>query len=542
MNLVLFLLKNSRKTFLFAITCSAFSGASNAGIIATINYSLAAFPHFPAWLPGLFVLLCIAFARFQATTLILVTRLSQRIIFTLRCQMAETVLASPLQQIEIIGQSKIFVSLTEDITAIAQASKRLSLIVVSVGTIVGIFIYFLFLSPTLFFGLLGLAIALYSFYDAMVSKGYKSFETARQKQELLYDRFRTLTSGIKELKLNRAKREAFFQEDLQPSAAAVSTYTNQAMKRLAVGDSFGLVAFFFPIGLLLFILPQFVEISAAAIASYTLAILYLIFPFVEIIDALPEVAQANVALRKLESLQQKLSKAIAEPKNSASITDRSPSWTSLAFIDIHYAYVGEAEIHQFKLSNITLTFYPGELVFIVGGNGSGKSTFIKLLTGLYAPTQGKIFWDGQLITDENRDWYRQHFATVFADFHLFDRLSGVAEYQQADIHTYLSRLELTRKVTVQEDGSFSTTNLSQGQRKRLALLTAYLEDRPIYVFDEWASDQDPVYRAIFYENLLPELKQRGKTVIAVTHDDRYFSVADRRIRLDYGRIVNTSTR
>ncbi|NJL81182.1 MAG: ATP-binding cassette domain-containing protein, partial [Richelia sp. SM2_1_7] len=186
--------------------------------------------------------------------------------------------------------------------------------------------------------------------------------------------------------------------------------------------------------------------------------------------------------------------------------------------------------------NINLKFKPGELVFIVGGNGSGKSTLIKLITGLYVPNKGNILFDNRPITNENREWYRQQFSVVFYDFYLFERLLGIEENSATEIQNYLIQLELERKVTV-KDGILSTTNLSQGQRKRLALLTAYLENRPIFVFDEWASDQDPVFKEIFYHKLLPELKQRGKTVIVVSHDDRYFDKCDRIIKLDYGSVV-----
>ena len=173
-------------------------------------------------------------------------------------------------------------------------------------------------------------------------------------------------------------------------------------------------------------------------------------------------------------------------------------------------------------------------MFVVGGNGSGKSTFVKLLTGLYQPEAGAINWDGMPITDENRDWYRQQFSVVFADFYLFDRLLGL-KFSQQDSQSYLTQLQLDHKVSLSGQ-SLSTIALSQGQRKRLALLTAYLEDRSIYVFDEWASDQDPVFKQIFYTQLLPELRNRGKTVIAISHDDHYFDCADRIIKLDYGKV------
>ncbi len=162
---------------------------------------------------------------------------------------------------------------------------------------------------------------------------------------------------------------------------------------------------------------------------------------------------------------------------------------------------------------------------------------MKLLSGLYVPEAGAIQIDGTLITDANRAEYRQLFSVIFSDFYLFDRLLGLETRQrEGQIHDYLVQLQLQHKVQVQ-GGKLSRTALSQGQRKRLALLSAYLEDRPIYIFDEWAADQDPVFKEVFYSQLLPELKQRGKTVVVVSHDDRYFDRADRAVKLDFGKVL-----
>lgn len=183
-----------------------------------------------------------------------------------------------------------------------------------------------------------------------------------------------------------------------------------------------------------------------------------------------------------------------------------------------------------------MKFHPGELIFIVGGNGSGKSTLAKLITGLYIPETGNVYLDDNLIDNHNLEWYRQQFSVVFSDFYLFDRFLGL-DSNDLDIQTqkYLVQLQLDHKVKV-NNGVLSTTDLSQGQRKRLALVTAYLEDRPIYMFDEWASDQDPVFKEIFYTQLLAELKNRGKTVLVISHDDQYFYLADRIVKLEYGQV------
>jgi len=188
------------------------------------------------------------------------------------------------------------------------------------------------------------------------------------------------------------------------------------------------------------------------------------------------------------------------------------------------------------LGQVDLTFSPGELVFVVGGNGSGKTTLAKVLLGIYGPEGGEILLDGHPVDEANRDRYRQHFSAVFSDFFLFESLMGMDSADlDRDAGQYLEKLHLQHKVRV-TDGALSTTDLSQGQRKRLALLGAYLEDRPIYLFDEWAADQDPQFKEIFYLHLLPELKARGKTVLVISHDDQYYGVADRIVRVADGAI------
>ncbi|MEC4819751.1 MAG: ATP-binding cassette domain-containing protein, partial [Scytonema sp. PMC 1069.18] len=205
---------------------------------------------------------------------------------------------------------------------------------------------------------------------------------------------------------------------------------------------------------------------------------------------------------------------------------------------ITHIYHQDSEDTGFTLGPIDLNVSSGEIIFIIGGNGSGKSTLIKLITGLYIPESGKIYLNGKLVNADNQEWFRQHFSVVFSDFYLFDNFLYLGKAIADDqIYNYLVKLQLDKKVKI-KNGVLSTTLLSQGQRKRLALLTAYLEDRPIYVFDEWASDQDPVFKKIFYMQILPELKNKGKAVIVVTHDNQYFYLSDRIVKLDYGKINN----
>jgi putative ATP-binding cassette transporter len=257
-------------------------------------------------------------------------------------------------------------------------------------------------------------------------------------------------------------------------------------------------------------------------------------PVWSVIESWPIFAQGQLALRKIEALRLSLG---ATDESTLPTTHPSPQlWQRLDLKGVRFAYA-DANENGFVLGPLDFTLRRGEVVFLVGGNGSGKSTFVKVLTGLYPPQEGMIRLDGHNITEANREWLHSHFSVIFSDFYLFHRLLGLEEPElDARARDYLVRLELEDKVKIHQ-GVLSTTALSQGQRKRLALLTAFLEDRPIYVFDEWAADQDPHYREIFYNHLLPDLTARDKTIVVISHDDRYYHRGDRIVKIEYGGLV-----
>ena len=535
MKLIILLLKNSKKIFFLAAITSFVSGASGTGIIAVINYAINSLPNLPAWIPWLFVSLCLVLGIFQFVSWVLIIRLSQEIIYDLRLKMTQLIINCPLQHLETVGVPKLLATLTGDINTIATASIQLSKAIINFAILGGAFIYLCWLSPLLFLVVISIAITSYLLYQFLQKQGIKDFEKGRKIQDILFEHFRAVTEGIKELKLHRQRRAAFVHEDLQLSAVESKRYWIKGVTAFAFAGSLGTVLFFVPIGFILFIFTRMNTVSRTTVSSYAFTVLYMINPLNEIISSLPQIAQANVAFNKIESLGLSLAATVTEPKvpNKSHLQS---DWFSLELVNINHSYSGEREEHQFTLDNINLEFQPGEIVFIVGGNGSGKSTLIKLITGLYIPDRGQIVFNNQPITDDNREWYRQHFSAIFYDFYLFERLIGIEPNCQSEIQDYLTQLEMEHVVTV-KDGVLSTVNLSQGQRKRLALLTAYLEDRPIYIFDEWASDQDPVFKEVFYKKLIPELKSRGKTVIAVSHDEHYFCECDCLIKLNYGRVI-----
>ena len=536
MNLIRLLLQYSRLYFALAVITGIFSGASAAGLIALINTILGRDELSVKTFVWLFASLCLLRILTNFTSQVLLIRLSQNAIFELRMRLSRQILASPLRHLETTGAHRLLATLAADIQAISDTAVILPFVFINIAIIIGCQIYLFYLSPLVFAIVLGfLAIGAIS-YQFPTIKALSLLRKAREQEDKLFSHFRGIILGAKELKLHRQRRQAFLSEELQTSALSYRRENVLGNTVYAAAASWGQSLFFVCIGLLLFTIPSFQNISRSVVSGYALTIIYVMTPLEYIARMMPPLSKAAIALKKIQSLGLSLTTEFPLTDSTAEESYSEFCWKSLELINVSHTYYQEREDTNFILGPIDLVFYPGEIVFIVGGNGSGKSTLAKLITGLYSPETGKICFDGQLINQDNLEWYRQQFSVVFSDFYLFERLLGLESLDlDRQVQHYLCQLQLDRKVQVQQ-GIISTTALSQGQRKRLALLTAYLENRPIYLFDEWAADQDPLFKKVFYTQLLPELKNRGKTVLVISHDDQYFYLGDRIIKLEYGQV------
>ena len=578
MNLITFLFQFSWRAVAIALLTGLVSGGCSAGLIALISQTITQDASPTRAITVLFISLGLVSLVTAALSRILLVRFSQAAVLSLQVRLSRQILATELETLEGLGLPRLLVVLTEDIQAIATAAGIVPVIVINIASAATCMVYIAWLSWQV------LALVFLLTLVASVScrwflvQGQKGLSAAREQQDRLFQHFRTLVDGVKELKLQYFGRADFLQRDLELTADRVKRSNTVGLSLYAILDSWGRFIYFFAVGLILFALPRWIGISPETRFTYVLTFTYLLGPMESLVNKLPFLSRASIALNKIGrlglSLKQDLG-AMAEPFTGRIAPPPSADRPQLELQGVTHIYrlakgdrlaegnnAGKDDPPQsglrdhakdqeladkeFTFGPIDLAAYPGELIFIVGGNGSGKSTLAKLLTGLYPPTSGAIRLNGQPIDDKNREWYRQHFSVVFSDFYLFERLlesskegdEGTLDKSALDNSalTYLKKLQLDHKVSIKA-GQFSTTALSQGQRKRLALLRAYLEDRPIYLFDEWAADQDPTFRDIFYTQLLPELKAKGKIVFAISHDDRYFHLADRLLKLDYGSVV-----
>lgn len=199
---------------------------------------------------------------------------------------------------------------------------------------------------------------------------------------------------------------------------------------------------------------------------------------------------------------------------------------TIEFQDVSFNYPGtEKEV----LSHISFVIHPGERLALVGENGSGKSTFIKLLCRLYEPTSGKILYNGIDIKKINYRQYLDMFSVVFQDFTLFSfpigqNVSAKSTYDRKKAEFYLKQAGLLEKVNQLPDGidTFLNKNmndngvdLSGGESQKLAIARALYKDSPIVIMDEPTASLDPMAEAEIYTKFSNMVE--NKTAIYISH-------------------------
>jgi len=524
-----------------AVAAGLLGGVCSAGLIALINTALHRTDLPRTRLIAGFAGLMVAKIGSQALARLLLDRFTQRTLMRLCRDLTRRVLATPLRRLEDVGIPRILATLTDDVAVLGWAAQNVPVLAMNVAVLAGCSIYLGWLSWSILLAVLAVVGAGALSYRVLIARAFRYLQEARDTRDVLFRHFRALTEGMKELKLHAPRRRAFLSERIESAMAAMSRASLGGLKHHLVADTWSQMLFYGLVGGLLFAAPMDRSQSAERVTGYILVTLYMMSPVWGIIEAWPIFARARISLQKVHDLGLSLTPPEGEPAPAAGAGSPS-AWQRLALGAVTFAYPPDIDGQAFVLGPLDLTFQRGELVFLVGGNGSGKSTFVKVLTGLYETQAGSIRLDGVPITADNREWYCQHFSAVFSDFYLFDSLLGLDPAGlDARARRYLVELELDAKLQI-VNGVLSTTALSQGQRKRLALLTAFLEDRPIYMFDEWAADQDPHYREIFYKRLLPDLRARGKTMFVISHDDRYYDLGDRVVKLEYGQVAEDRRR
>lgn len=464
---------------------------------------------------------------------IAVVGISRELTYELRLKLVNKILGNAFEKIERIDKGRIYTALNDDVETVGASTNTIITVITGIITAIGAFLYLASIAFWATALTVVLIVTIATIYYFVSNSTDRDFSEARDLRNEFIRLTTGMIEGFKEISLRRRKKAAY-KKDILRSADQyrnkITVANIRFMNAFVIGESMlivtlGIVAFSFR--------RVFPGIESHTIMTFIVTFLYLIGPINGVLSSIPTIMQLKIAWSRIQEFLSEIdtpdTMVLPETKTNCVVT-------SIQAKGITFIYSSGYDAKGFAIGPIDFEVKPGEIFFIVGGNGSGKTTLAKILLGLYEPHGGEVWINNGPVSKHQLGEY---FSAVFSPCYLFEKIYGV-NLDPDRIARYLSLLNLEDKLDI-ADGCYSTINLSGGQRKRLALLQCYLEDSPILLFDEWAADQDPEYREFFYRKLLPEMRDAGKIIIAITHDDHYFDVADRVSKMVDGKLYAYTT-
>ena len=539
MTLLHFLKKESDKPLLKLGLYTAVSGLSSTGVLAVINMAARSGDSQKLDISQL-VMFAAVVGIFITTQKFILSEgviLIEDVLFRIRLRLSDKIRRTDLLNVEKIGNAKIYNRLTQELVFISQMSVYLITALQSGIMLIFIFGYIAYLNLVAAIILLVILLIGVMLFNKNNKKVYAKLDETNKAEIEYFNSLTDILEGLKEIKLNRKKSGELFENHSNISAALQKLKVTTGYL-FSTNMVFSQAFIYIVLGAIVFVLPQMNPGFSDKIISTTTAMLFAIGPLSSLVSMIPQYEQLNLSVRNINSLEEELDQHLNQ--DEVQPTEGKNRFLHFKKIDLkglYFQFKNGENTDPFSIGPLDLTIQRGETIFLVGGNGSGKTTLLKALTLLYNKLQaGHIYVDGKLVDNTNYLEYRELYSAIFYDFHLFGKLYGLEKIDPEKVNDLLKLMQINHKTEFKEN-RFTRQNLSTGQRKRLALIVSLLEDKPIFIFDEWAADQDPQFKDYFYDVLLKKLKAEGKTVIAVSHDDRYFKVADRVIKMDYGNFV-----
>lgn len=525
--------KITLKNILYLLAYALPNTILSFGIIYIINNALAGNEFFLKDYTGIVFLSIVVYTYllniiFQKG----LNKFSFKVLYDNEKKIFRKILQAPLIKLEKLGSARFFTAV-EDLRIFSMLPYTITHTVNSVLMLVLCLVYLFTLSIPSALIVIGLVIMIGALYFIVMNMMSKQVESLRKFNDDYYEYVDDVMKGFKKLKLSFFRTENLMNKFLIPNrneAGELDFKINYVFLSINLISQYGL---YFVIATILFLLPEWGLLNRSDVIAYVVVMLFISGPINNLINLQQMYTRFIVANKRIKSFMKDFE--VEDSNNTVLKSQVINDFTSIEYKDVCFSYNEEQPDSSFALGPINLELKKGETVFIVGGNGSGKSTFINTLTGLYAPTKGQILLDGE--EEDITEQIQSLTAAVFTDNHIFSK--NYEEYElenNIEYKEYLKLMELEEVVGNDKDSSVRR-KFSKGQSKRMSLIFALLEDKPILILDEWAADQDPYFRKFFYEELIPKFKQEGKTIIAVTHDDAYFHQADRILKFDYGQIV-----
>lgn len=543
MNLYKLLNFSDKKALLKLLGLAAGSALSTTIVVAiaayaakNINESQESFVDLPLAL--MFIVSLLVYFIAESKMIARLAREFEEAIHALRMKLIQRIRHADLWKLEHFGQIRLYESITQNSKTISSNSQYIAQAIRSVILLIMLLIYIAFISGIAFFLLLAMLLVAAKLYHSMGKSMEQSQSKLSEHEGKLFDYVSDLFDGFKEQRLCSIRNQTLskeFAEQSQETVSAQSLVYQKTWKQFVFGET----TFNIMLGVVLFVIPAYSPEVSNELIKISSAVLFMGTPIFGLMQSLAVLRAVEAAAGRMLTLEAEM-EDLQEKESIGKQIDVDIDFDELSLEGLEFVFPAPPGEEAFAVGPVDLTIKRGEIVFISGGNGSGKSTFIKLLTGLYKPHRGKLKLDRTDIDAALLSGYRMLIAPVFSDFHLFSRLYGLTESDMIDGNDLLLWMEMEKK-SVLDNGQFTRTNLSSGQRKRLALTAAILERKPILILDEWAADQDTYFRRKFYREIIPELSKKGLTIIAVTHDDRYFDAADRRLHFIEGKLTEFKT-
>lgn len=539
MALVEFIKRAPRRDLVLMGGLALLAGCANALLVVAVNevtkvIATGGRPHAIAW-GGFIAAFCVYYIANKAA-LLRANRVIERLLKRLRLDVIDKLRRSELQAVERLGRGSLYTLVSQETNHLSvsfplliDAAQQAILLCVSL-------VYLIYLSPPAFFAFITAALVGFIGYRFIDRDFRRVMGLIQVRQGQMLDAIGDIISGSKEIRLNGRKNDDVFAAYRGKAEAAerLLIVSGENWASLLLLSSF---VTYFMLGFVVFVFPGVVPGFGGIVFQIVPVLLFCIGPLAKIVAQSPMFQRADLGLGAILAIDRGLEEAGSiSPDEARRLSQPFMEFGEIAYTDLKFSYRDADGAPLFTAGPLDLRVSRNELVFVVGGNGSGKSTALRLMTGLIPPDGGRILVDGTPVVGRSVAGFRELFSAIFVDFHLFDRLYGLEDVDPSRVNRMIEEMGLGGKVQY-DNGRFSQLSLSTGQRKRLALITALLEDRQVYVFDEWSAEQDAHFREYFYTRVLPDLKKRGKTVIAVTHDERYWHHADRVIGMDLGRVV-----
>lgn len=582
MRLLTLLVRASVPLFVISVLTSVLSGLSVTLLIREIHQAVGNEPQTVNVFLIIFALLIVLYLGASMVASYTISELTRRIVHNLRIDLSTKIIQGDYASLEN-RKSRLLPVLTDDISTVAIVIERLPSVANGLAVVIGILVYMIILSPFLSLATIAAFVVIIIANKVTLHFIAKYSKLSRESTNEVYRSFEGLVNGLASLKMNRPFRDSFINQDIVPGSEKQTRFYLYHNVLNAFANRINDVILFLFLGAVILAIIRFDVVSMEFFNQYLTLVLFMLAPLATITGFLSTMKKIEASVIQITNLgitlgtpekdvKTEISDKFAESgKNDNSAKTARPVISgSLAEIDktifpsrvteqnssfettssngislenvLFRHKIEDSSNAGFTLGPISHTIPEGRITFLSGGNGSGKTTLIKLICGLYSPLEGTIRYRGIPITADILPAYRDQFAIIFTDNYTFNHLlhipANVLEKRSAEM---LELVGLTGKVTI-KNGRFSDVNLSEGQKKRLVLVSALLEDKPIYVFDEWVAYQDQVSRNLFFNRILPWLKERGKTVINIAHDAGFGHIADENLHLIYGEKVQNESR